>query len=141
MQFLTTVILVVQLLSALGMIGLVLVQHGKGADMGASFGSGASGSLFGATGSANFLSRTTAVLATVFFICTLALAYLSSSRPAEAPAATVLERAPAQAPAASASGASQIPGAAPAASAVEAPASAAVVPAPAASGAAQIPTK
>jgi preprotein translocase subunit SecG len=69
---------VVQLLSALVMIGLVLIQHGKGADMGASFGSGASGSLFGATGSANFLSRSTAACATVFFVCTLALAYLSN---------------------------------------------------------------
>ena len=60
------------------MIGLVLVQHGKGADMGASFGSGASGSLFGATGSANFLSRSTAVCAAVFFVCTLALAYFGN---------------------------------------------------------------
>ena len=63
------------------MIGLVLIQHGKGADMGAAFGSGASGSLFGATGSANFLSRTTAVLAAVFFVCTLALAYFGNLRP------------------------------------------------------------
>ncbi len=78
MQFWLTLVLAVQLLSALVMIGLVLVQHGKGADMGASFGSGASGSLFGATGSANFLSRFTAVTATVFFLCTLALAYLGS---------------------------------------------------------------
>jgi protein translocase SecG subunit len=73
MQIWITVIHAVQLLSALTMIGLVLIQHGKGADMGASFGSGASGSLFGASGSANFLSRSTAALATVFFICTLAL--------------------------------------------------------------------
>ena len=63
MQIWMTLILAVQLLSALAMIGLVLIQHGKGADMGASFGSGASGSLFGATGSANFLSRSTAALA------------------------------------------------------------------------------
>ncbi len=75
------VILAVQMLSALGMIGLILVQHGKGADMGAAFGSGASGSLFGASGSANFLSRSTAVLATVFFVTTLALAYLGNARP------------------------------------------------------------
>ena len=61
MLYLKTLIIVVQLMSALGVIGLVLLQHGKGADMGAAFGSGASGSLFGATGSANFLSRTTAV--------------------------------------------------------------------------------
>ena len=78
MLFFKTLIIVVQLLSALGVIGLVLLQHGKGADMGAAFGSGASGSLFGATGSANFLSRTTAVLATIFFVTTLALTYLGS---------------------------------------------------------------
>ncbi|GAB2912437.1 preprotein translocase subunit SecG [Paraburkholderia jirisanensis] len=78
MLYLKTLIIVVQLLSALGVIGLVLLQHGKGADMGAAFGSGASGSLFGATGSANFLSRTTAVLAAVFFVTTLALTYLGA---------------------------------------------------------------
>lgn len=78
MLYLKTLIIVVQLLLALGVIGLVLLQHGKGADMGAAFGSGASGSLFGATGSANFLSRTTAILGAVFFITTLALTYLGS---------------------------------------------------------------
>jgi preprotein translocase subunit SecG len=82
MLYLKTLIIVVQLLSAFGVIGLVLLQHGKGADMGAAFGSGASGSLFGATGSANFLSRTTAVLAAVFFISTLTLTYLGSYKPA-----------------------------------------------------------
>ncbi|WP_244815758.1 preprotein translocase subunit SecG [Caballeronia sp. Lep1P3] len=81
MLYLKTLIIVVQLLSALGVIGLVLLQHGKGADMGAAFGSGASGSLFGATGSANFLSRTTAVLAAIFFVTTLALTYLGSYKP------------------------------------------------------------
>jgi protein translocase SecG subunit len=81
MLYLKTLIIVVQLLSAFGVIGLVLLQHGKGADMGAAFGSGASGSLFGATGSANFLSRTTAVLAAVFFISTLTLTYLGSYKP------------------------------------------------------------
>jgi preprotein translocase subunit SecG len=133
MQFLTTVILVVQLVSALAMIGLVLVQHGKGADMGASFGSGSSGSLFGATGSANFLSRTTAVCATIFFVCTLALAYVSNARPVDSGGESVLERAAPTAPAASepAGGATQIPGAAPQPGVVEQPAS----------GAAQIPTK
>ncbi|MGF6571047.1 protein translocase subunit secG [Paraburkholderia fungorum] len=80
MLYLKTLIIVVQLLSALGVIGLVLLQHGKGADMGAAFGSGASGSLFGATGSANFLSRTTAVLAAVFFVTTLTLTYLGAYR-------------------------------------------------------------
>ena len=67
MDILLTLVLVVHVLVALGIIGLVLLQHGKGAEMGAGFGAGASGSLFGATGGANFLSRTTAVLATLFF--------------------------------------------------------------------------
>ena len=92
MAMLTTVMTVVQVLCALGVIGLVLLQHGKGADMGAAFGSGASGSLFGATGSANFLSRTTAVLATLFFVSTLALAYLSNHRTVAAPR-SVMEQA------------------------------------------------
>lgn len=120
MNVLVNVILAVQILAALGMIGLILVQHGKGADMGAAFGSGSSGSLFGASGSANFLSRTTAVLAAVFFITTLALAYFGNSRPAssgsvlETPAAVIpssgsaADAVPA-APVAPASGAAQIP--------------------------------
>ncbi|ODU60822.1 MAG: preprotein translocase subunit SecG [Comamonadaceae bacterium SCN 68-20] len=124
MNMLTNVILAVQMLSALGMIGLILIQHGKGADMGAAFGSGSAGSLFGASGSANFLSRSTAGLATVFFIATLALAYLGNSRPAGV--GSVLEG----------------PGAAvPAVTAPAVEASAPVVPAEAASGAAQIPSK
>ena len=111
MQVWTNLVLVVQLVAAIAMIGLVLVQQGKGADMGASFGSGASGSLFGATGSANFLSRFTAVCATVFFVCTLTLAYLSNSVSARAPSsgASVLDRAAipaAPAPAIAGSGAS-----------------------------------
>jgi preprotein translocase subunit SecG len=141
MNVVLNIILAVQMLAALGMIGLILIQHGKGADMGAAFGSGGSGSLFGASGSANFLSRTTAVLAAVFFVCTLALAYFGNLRPAGS--GSVLERAgqvaPVPAPAASGA-AAQIPGnAAPA----QAGASAAVPAAPAvgASGAAQIPTK
>lgn len=124
MQALMTVVLLLQVLSALAMIGLVLVQHGKGADMGASFGSGASGSLFGATGSANFLSRSTAVAATVFFASTLALAYFGNHRGgAAAEQPSLLEQAASAAAAASA-------GAVPA-SVVQ----------PAASGAALIPTK
>ncbi|RYF03774.1 MAG: preprotein translocase subunit SecG [Oxalobacteraceae bacterium] len=112
MQFFANLVLIVQLLSALTIIGLVLVQHGKGADMGASFGSGASGSLFGATGSANFLSRSTAVAATLFFGCTLGLAFLSNGRSSGAPGAdTALDRAPVVAPAPAASGAAAIPGA------------------------------
>ncbi|HMW55805.1 MAG: preprotein translocase subunit SecG [Candidatus Accumulibacter phosphatis] len=81
MDYLFSVVLVVHILAAIGIIGLVLVQHGKGADMGAAFGSGASGSLFGATGSANFLSRATAILATAFFVTSLSLTYLASSKP------------------------------------------------------------
>ncbi|KND61452.1 Preprotein translocase subunit SecG [Candidatus Burkholderia verschuerenii] len=117
MLYLKTLIIVVQLLSALGVIGLVLLQHGKGADMGAAFGSGASGSLFGATGSANFLSRTTAILAAVFFVTTLALTYLGSYKPQTS--AGLLGAGPA--PAASAPAA----GSAPAATSAAAPASAA----------------
>jgi preprotein translocase subunit SecG len=81
MEVLHTLILIVHVMAALGIIGLVLLQHGKGADMGAAFGSGSSGSLFGATGSANFLSRTTAVLAAVFFATSLGLGYLATHKP------------------------------------------------------------
>jgi len=77
------VLIVAHVLVALAIIGLVLLQHGKGADMGSGFGGGASGSLFGATGSANFLSRMTAVLATMFFLLSLALAYVATKRPVE----------------------------------------------------------
>ena len=81
MDFWFTLILVVDVIVALIIIGLVLLQHGKGADVGAAFGSGASGSLFGASGSANFLSRTTAFLAAVFFLTTFILAYLVTHKP------------------------------------------------------------
>jgi preprotein translocase subunit SecG len=81
MDFWFTLILIIDVVVALAIVGLVLLQHGKGADVGAAFGSGASGSLFGASGSANFLSRTTAVLAVVFFVTTFVLAYLASHRP------------------------------------------------------------
>ena len=77
MNLVINAILAVQMLAALVMIGLILIQHGKGADMGAAFGSGGSGSLFGASGSANFMSRATAVLAAVFFACTLSALLLS----------------------------------------------------------------
>ena len=80
MQVWSNLLFILQILSAMAMIGLVLIQHGKGADMGASFGSGASGSLFGATGSANFLSRSTAICATVFFASTLGMSVLSTGR-------------------------------------------------------------
>ncbi len=137
MNIVLNIILAAQMLSALVMIGLILVQHGKGADMGAAFGSGGSGSLFGASGSANFLSRTTAVLATVFFVATLSLAYFGNLRTTgstsvlESPAAAVPTGAPSAVPAATASGAA----------AAGVPAVTAEIPAPAASGAAQIPSK
>ncbi len=76
-----TVLLILHVIVALAVIGLVLLQHGKGADMGSGFGGGSSGSLFGASGSANFLSRATAVLATVFFLTSLGLAYLATHKP------------------------------------------------------------
>src|SRR5712692_8034475 len=83
MSFWTNVLIVLHVLVALAIIGLVLLQHGKGADMGSGFGGGASSSLFGATGSANFLSRATAVLATLFFILSLVLAYIATNAPRE----------------------------------------------------------
>jgi preprotein translocase subunit SecG len=140
------ILLAIQMLVALIMIGLILLQQGKGADMGAAFGSGSSGSLFGATGGANFMSRTTAVLAAIFFVCTLTLAYFGNLK--QAPAGSVLEgAAPASVPAAN-DPAAAIPKTAP-----SAPGTPAVPPAaPAAgsanqqsnqpaTGAAQIPTK
>jgi preprotein translocase subunit SecG len=137
MHWLLNLLTIVQVICALGVIILVLLQHGKGADMGAAFGSGSSGSLFGASGSANFLSRTTAVLAVIFFVSTLALAYFGNARPAstgsvlESPAATTVPVAPAP----EAGSAAAIPGnAAPAAAQSPAPAMAA-------SGAGQIPAK
>ncbi len=150
MNLLLNLLVAAQILSALVMIGLVLIQHGKGADMGASFGSGASGSLFGATGSANFLSRSTAVCAAVFFICTLTLAYTSNDR-SGASTGSVLDRPASSAPAASvpATGAALIPSVASAPAAAAAGASAVAVPAapvvpaapPASSGAGAVPAK
>ncbi len=158
MSIFLKIVLVVQMLSALGMIGLILIQHGKGADMGAAFGSGGSGSLFGASGSANFMSRATSILAAVFFVATLMLSYFGSVRSTST--GSVLEgaavTAPAAAPAAPAGPAGQIPGNTPAtaaatpaaapvaAFAVPASTSAPVPVAPAAAsdkGAAQIPAK
>ena len=140
MNVILTIVLAVQMLSAIAMVGLVLVQHGKGADMGAAFGSGGSGSLFGASGSANFLSRSTGVLAAIFFACTLLLAYFGNAQPREA-GSSVLERAAVAVPAPAASaatGAAQIPGSsAPVTTNTALPAA----PARAASGVGQIPTK
>jgi len=140
MNWMLNLIVALQILTALVMIGLVLIQHGKGADMGASFGSGASGSLFGATGSANFLSRSTAVCAAIFFACTLALAFYSNDR-ARPSTGSVLDRPVLGAPAASApaTGAALVPSAASApVIAPAAPASAATADVPA-SGAAAVP--
>src|SRR6266850_8124248 len=77
-----TFLIVVQVFTAVGLIGLILLQHGKGADAGAAFGSGASGTVFGARGSANFLSHSTAILAAVFFVTSLLLAYVVQGRKA-----------------------------------------------------------
>ena len=131
MTWLTTLLIVVQVVSAIAIIVLVLLQHGKGADMGAAFGGGASGSLFGATGSANFLSRSTAAVATVFFVATLGLAYTGTAvkRPAS-DTGGVMGTVPQGVPSAPAapkdvpSPASQIPGSAPSNAAPAAPATA-----------------
>ncbi|MDN8613874.1 preprotein translocase subunit SecG [Variovorax ginsengisoli] len=141
MNVVLNILVGVQMLTALAMIGLILVQHGKGADMGAAFGSGSAGSLFGASGSANFLSRTTAVLAAVFFACTLLLAYFGHARPAGG--GSLLERAAIGAPVAPAPAPAPVDSAAqiPAGSAAPAPAAPASAPAAPAPGAGQIPAK
>ncbi len=131
MNIVLTLLQVVQILSAIAMIGLILMQHGKGADAGAAFGGGGAGSasLFGASGGANFLSRSTGVLATVFLVCTLGLAYFGNLRTTPASAGSVLEGASVPAPTPAAQ---QIPG--------SVPATATATPAvPAGTGAAQIP--
>lgn len=89
-----SLLLVLHILIGCAVIGFVLIQHGKGADMGAAFGSGASGSLFGSAGSANFLSRTTAVLATLFFVSSLTLSYLAS-RPHAQVSGSLMDKVPA----------------------------------------------
>jgi preprotein translocase subunit SecG len=147
MSIVLKLVLIAQMLSAIAMIGLILVQHGKGADMGAAFGGGGSGSLFGASGSANFMSRATSGLAAVFFVCTMALSYFGNLRPTSSGSvldgAAVVAPVP-TAPAVPATPAAQIPDNKPVAPAapVAAPA-AAVVPAPvdASKPATQIPTK
>src|SRR3970282_1572951 len=118
-----TLLLVIHVLAALALVGLVLLQHGKGADVGAAFGSGASGSLFGASGSANFLSRTTAVLAVIFFVTSLGLTFFSTRKtelkgvmatPPAAPAQSLPAQIPATAPAGQAAAAAAGQGRAPA---------------------------
>ncbi len=112
MNSLFAIVIVIQVVTALIIIGLVLLQHGKGADMGAAFGSGASGSLFGASGSANFLSRSTAIAAGVFFVATLALSFLGSR--AHSGGGGVMDQAPAaatqKAPAAPSAAPAKAPG-------------------------------
>jgi preprotein translocase subunit SecG len=115
MNVLFNLIVVLQVLSALAIIGLVLVQHGKGADMGAAFGSGASGSLFGASGSSNFLSKSTAIAAAIFFASTLALAYFGTNRPAANVSGGVMERVGAPAPAPATNAGNAVPATTPAA--------------------------
>jgi preprotein translocase subunit SecG len=142
MNVLLTLLLVVQILAALGMIGLILMQHGKGADAGAAFGGGGAGSasLFGASGGANFLSRTTAVLAAVFLASTLGLAYFGNLRQAPVSSGSVLESVPAT-PVQQIPGSTTPPaGSAPATSA-PAQSAPAPAPAPAPTGAGQIPAK
>jgi preprotein translocase subunit SecG len=121
MNTIFTVIIVIQVISALAIIALVLLQHGKGADMGAAFGSGASGSLFGATGSSNFLSKSTGVAATVFFAATLALAYFGNKR--STATGGVMDRLSPAAVIAPTPAAPAAPGTAPAESGVATPAS------------------
>jgi preprotein translocase subunit SecG len=97
-DYIFSIVLTIHVLVGLCVIGLVLMQHGKGADAGAAFGGGASGSVFGASGSANFLSRTTGVLATIFFITSLGLSYLASNKPAAPSSVMEQQAAPAPAP-------------------------------------------
>ena len=107
-----SIVLVVHALVALMIIGLVLLQRGKGAEAGTGFGAGASGTVFGARGSANFLSHATGVLATLFFMTSLALAYLTTQRttPTSVLDSVPAQQAPApQAPAAAPAGASESP--------------------------------
>jgi len=132
MNIVETIVLVAHVLVAVAICGFVLLQHGKGADMGAAFGSGSSGSLFGAAGSANFLSRTTAVLATVFFVTSLGLTWLGMTHNVpkglmEQPG--VMDKLPAQK-------ASDVPAAPAGATPAEGPAAAPVDPAKAAAPAA-----
>jgi len=135
MNTLFNLVIVVQVLSAVAIVGLVLLQHGKGADMGAAFGSGASGSLFGASGSSNFLSKSTALAAAIFFASTLGLSVLANERTGTT-GGGVMDSATAPAPA-PVQGSAAIPSAAPAPAAVPEAAPAAAV--PAAAPAASVP--
>ncbi|MQA19436.1 preprotein translocase subunit SecG [Rugamonas rivuli] len=133
MNSLFNLVIVVQVVSAIAIIGLVLLQHGKGADMGAAFGSGASGSLFGATGSSNFMSKSTGVAAAIFFSATLALSYISTQHSSGVVSGGVMDKAvpaaPAPVPATGAAAIPTAPAAAPAAPAAAPAAPAATGPA------------
>jgi preprotein translocase subunit SecG len=140
MNMLETILLVSHLLVAVAICGFVLLQHGKGADMGAAFGSGSSGSLFGAAGSANFLSRTTAILAAVFFASSLGLTWFAASRGASSSVMQqgVMEKmAPKTSDVPAAPGA--LPGAAPAVPLSSDPVKAPVLPAPEGSKSGDVP--
>ena len=115
-----TFLVVVQVIVAIALIALVLLQHGKGADAGAAFGSGASGTVFGSRGAANFLSRATAWLAVVFFSISLALAYCVNNRLESA--GSIVDALPASEPTPAAAAPAVVPEAAPAAEAPAAPA-------------------
>jgi preprotein translocase subunit SecG len=115
------VVIGIHVLIALAIIGLVLLQHGKGADMGSGFGGGASSSLFGATGSANFLSRATAILATLFFVTSLGLAYLATNKPRSGGGVLDAVKMQQQAPAADGKGDAKAPAKAPEKPAAEIP--------------------
>ena len=138
MNIVFNLVLLLHVVAAIGIIILVLIQHGKGADMGAAFGGGSAGSLFGATGSANFLSRTTAILATVFFLTSLGMAYLATHRPASSGGVmdSVTNTAPAPKPAAPAPAA---PSGAPSPAAIPGQSGAAAPAAPSAPAAPAVP--
>ena len=133
MSALESILLLLHVGVAIAICGFVLLQHGKGADMGAAFGSGSSGSLFGASGSANFLSHATAVLAAVFFLTSIGLTWYASSHSSRG----LMERSVVD-EAAPATKASDVP-AAPATKALEAPAAPAGGAAPAGSKAGEVP--
>ena len=146
MSIVLKMVLILQMLSAVVMIALILIQHGKGADMGAAFGGGSSGSLFGASGSANFMSRATSGLAAVFFVCTMALSYFGNLRPTSSGSVLDGSAVVAPVPAVPAGPAVQIPGNTPATAPVVPSAATVPVPAPtapvdASKPATQIPTK
>jgi preprotein translocase subunit SecG len=109
MDFITSLVLILNVIAALSVIVLVLMQHGKGADMGAAFGSGSAGSVFGSSGSANFLSRSTGVCATVFFVTSMALVLLTAPKSSKHDLGVMSDVKPAAAVASQASAVQKIP--------------------------------